>query len=595
MQRLRRRQAGLDQQRQLRVQGKARHIVGAGHDRHAGAVHDADEIDHPGIRFFVALRLVGRDLHGADRETALDVGRHVVGKVGVWLVDVAVALLEESERRQGRVDRDLFFGQLRHEILDRLRVEVEVSHFFGRQHEAVQVAGFGVGLGKEIEHHLVDVLDFVVAGVERLLGAQAGRHVAGNAHATAVRIRHGVLEDIFRERVIDLQLRVAALGIPVDGVFGALEVLDQEAATGAVRAFALQKAGGHHLRRQQLAGGGFIEHRLQLGIVVAHVAHAGHAGGDIQRARPAVDVAVHVEQARQHDTAAGVDDVFRRARGRAGRQHGGNASAQQVDIGRLAHGGLLAVEHAGIAHHAQAVERVLQPGGDIGEHLRLGRFLTLGQVGDGVLPALFKHGQGAGDDHREQARLLARGGPVERRRQADAGQRQQLHGVLFAVGVGHLRRFQPGLRQRAGRQQRNLAVFRCSQRGNRTGHHFERTVERHIAGRRGQRGAALVGGGGPLGHIALARKALVHHGAVRGIALDLVFGHQQVGAEAELFGQLGTAAVVLVGEAHGGAAVVLALDHLFAHLLVALVEDEEGRGRGGMGAVGQQDGGQGQW
>ncbi len=86
----------------------------------------------------------------------------------------------------------------------------------------------------------------------------------------------------------------------------------------------------------------------------------------------------------------------------------------------------------------------------------------------------------------------------------------------------------------------------------------------------------------PLGPLALALEVLVNHGAVGGIALDRILGHGAVGTDAELLRQLRAAAVVLVGHAYLGQAVVLLLDHLFPKLPAIFGDDQVFEGAGCM-------------
>jgi hypothetical protein len=114
-----------------------------------------------------------------------------------------------------------------------------------------------------------------------------------------VRVRRGLAQDVLREGVVDLDLRVAVRGVPVDGLLGLVEVLDHEAVARRHLALAFDEAGRDDVRGQQGSRLLLGDDLLQRGVVVAHVAHGGDAGGDVQAAVPAAQVAMHVEQARQ--------------------------------------------------------------------------------------------------------------------------------------------------------------------------------------------------------------------------------------------------------------------------------------------------------
>ncbi len=424
------------------------------------------------------------------------------------------------------------------------------------------------------------MVDFIVAGVECLVCAQAGRDMPGHAHAALVGVGHRILQDRLRERVVDLQLRVAMLGVPVDGVFRRRQVLDHEAQVGRIRAFAFQEAGRHHLRAEQAAVGGFIDQLLQGSIVIAHVAHRGHPGRKVQAAFPAAHVAMHVEQARQHDAAGRIDLVDGAAHRAAGRQHRGDAPAQHVHVGRRAQHRLVAVEHARIAHHGQAGQLFLQAARHLGQHLRFGRLLALAQLLADAFPAGFGDGHVTGNDQREQARLLARGGPVELRRQAQAGLRDQLHADGLATS-GDFGGVEGALGKRTGRQQGQAGAGPCSQGRERDRGHFQRGIERHVHGAGCVLAAALLRGRAPARLATLDLELVVDHRAIGGIALDLVGAHAAVRGHAELFDQVRPAAIVLVAKLDPGQAVVVALDDLFTDLLAAFHDDVVAHGLGG--------------
>ncbi len=129
--RLGRGQPGLDQQFQLGLQGEAGHFIGTGHDRHARLVQQPDELHHFRVRGFVALQ-GGRigDFHGAHVETALHVGRHMVGDGGKRGVQVAILLLQEGEGGQRRIDHRAVLFQPGNEVLDGFGTEIEAGRLF---------------------------------------------------------------------------------------------------------------------------------------------------------------------------------------------------------------------------------------------------------------------------------------------------------------------------------------------------------------------------------------------------------------------------------------------------------------------------------
>src|SRR5438132_459945 len=79
----------------------------------------------------------------AHAQAALEVRRQVPSDGGVGLRQLAVALLQEVECRQGRIDDGVVLLEQRDEVLHLLRVEVERRHLLGGQVEAVRRARVG--------------------------------------------------------------------------------------------------------------------------------------------------------------------------------------------------------------------------------------------------------------------------------------------------------------------------------------------------------------------------------------------------------------------------------------------------------------------
>ena len=91
------------------------------------------------VRRLVArrARIVG-DLHSAGKEPALHFQRQVVEHRGVRLGFLAIALFDELEASQRRVDDGLVALQQRYEFPHRLRVEIERCEPLGGQHKPLQ-------------------------------------------------------------------------------------------------------------------------------------------------------------------------------------------------------------------------------------------------------------------------------------------------------------------------------------------------------------------------------------------------------------------------------------------------------------------------
>ena len=273
---------------------------------------------------------------------------------------------------------------------------------------------------------------------------------------------------VLRERVVDLDLRVAVGGVPVDRLLGFVEVLDDEAVARRHLALAFDEAGGHHARRHQRAGVLLDEQLLQRRVVVAHVAHGGDAGGEVEAAVPAADVAVHVEQARQQHAAVGLDDVV----GRVGRsvrpgpdRH--DAAVAHQHVGGRAQGRVLAVEHARVADHA-CCPRADGPGASASSTSTLPSACFCCASSAAALPC-----QPSSISCRKPGKMKANrrgdalgGGPGERRRQARRRSARPVARCACCRSArrGHLRLADLAHGQRAARDQRQLAVGALGQR-----------------------------------------------------------------------------------------------------------------------------------
>ncbi|TLY53409.1 MAG: hypothetical protein E6K53_01065 [Gammaproteobacteria bacterium] len=148
------------------------------------------------------------------------------------------------------------------------------------------------------------------------------------------------------------------LGVPVDRLFRAVEILDHEAVARRHRALAFDEARRHDARREACAGFFFLDVLLQRRVVVGHVADRGHARGEMQATVPGGVVRVHVEQTRQKYAPAGVDDMIGLALLVAGLADRDDAAVLQQHIAAAAKRCALAVEHACIFDQCRAGERM---------------------------------------------------------------------------------------------------------------------------------------------------------------------------------------------------------------------------------------------
>ena len=109
-----------------------------------------------------------------------------------------------------------------------------------------------------------------------------------------------------------------------------LLTVDQNAVVGAERALALDEAGADHVRPADLAAVHSLDELVEHGVVVAHVAHGGDAGDQVEQGAVLAEVRVHLVQAGHQRAAVAVDGHF------AGR---GGA------VERFDRGDLLAADH----------------------------------------------------------------------------------------------------------------------------------------------------------------------------------------------------------------------------------------------------------
>ena len=393
--------------------------------------------------------------------------------------------------------------------------------------------------------------------------------MAAHAQIAAVRVRHGVAQDLFRERVVDLDLRVAVRRVPVHRFLRRGQVGHHETVTRGHRAFAFQEARGDDGRRQRTAGALVGHQFLQARVVVAHVADRGHARGQVQAALPVVDVAVHVEQARQQHAPAGIDDLIGGRAPLARSRDRYDPAVLDQQIGCRADGRALAVEHARVADQGRAAQRMRQPPLQIGQHLAFGVFLPRFQRVGVALPTLFDQLQITGEDESEEPRLGVHRGPDERGREADAGHHHQLD--LAGLGtIDHVRLRDGAHAQRAAGDQRQLAVLATGQRGQGSGHALRRTAQGPVGGARRRGLLARVGGRLPAREAVLDPETLVHRSTERRLALHRVGREGAVGGEGVFLLQLGPAAVVLEQIVDPGDPVVAVDDDLVAGLLAAV-------------------------
>ena len=239
-----------------------------------------DELDHPRIGLVVErVQPLVRDLHATAEEAALHVDWQVAEDRRIGRRALAVALAQKVEGGQRRVDDDLAIHQRTDERLDARPVEIERGRAGSRQVEPLQRAGVGAVVDEEVQHHLVDVLQFVVAGVDDVLRTHEGGPVPADAQPALVRVGHRVPQVLPREAVVDLDLRIAVGGVPVDRALRAFEVGHHEPVACRVGALALEEARRDDTRAEQSARRGLVDDLLDRGVVTAEVTHRRHACG----------------------------------------------------------------------------------------------------------------------------------------------------------------------------------------------------------------------------------------------------------------------------------------------------------------------------
>ena len=408
LERLRWRQPGLDVERQLGLQGEAGNRVGAGHDRHAGAVQPADELDHLRVRALVARIGLGiGNVHAADGEVAPDVGRHMVGDRRVaTAISPSRCWMKSNVASVGSITVCRLASMAMKSCTGFESKSRPATLSAGRRKRSER-ARLGLGRDEEVQHHLVDVLDLVEALLHDLRGAHERRHVAADAHAAAVRVGDRLAQDLLRERVVDLELRIAALRVPVDRPLRLVERADgmpNELENGLRPSRKPQGMICGISRRPAAMSSSIPASR----VVVAHVAHGGHAGGEVERAVPAPHVPVHVEQAGEQHAAGGVDLVVGVARGRAGGQDLVIRPRNTYTSDAACRRRRLAVEDARVANHRHAGHRMAQSLGPIAQGLLLGGPLALFEQRAVGLPAGLDEDFAGKVGHREDARLGAR-------------------------------------------------------------------------------------------------------------------------------------------------------------------------------------------
>ena len=99
-----------------------------------------------------------------------------------------------------------------------------------------------------------------------------GRNVAGNTQAAQMRVFGDRLHPLRLDRVVELDLAISVLRVPVDGFFAAFHVFDNEPAVGGKRAFAFDVTGGDDVGSYALTGIDLALQVVQVIVVVAHIA-----------------------------------------------------------------------------------------------------------------------------------------------------------------------------------------------------------------------------------------------------------------------------------------------------------------------------------
>src|SRR5205823_13704513 len=138
---------------------------------------------------------------------------NVIGDGSVARVHLALLLREAPlEGGERRVERRVALLHQLDQLGDARRGQVERIGMVDQEIEPGERARIVLRSEEERQHELVDVLDLVVAGANRLLRAHEGGHVTAHAHAVLVRALGGLSHPFGVEGVVDLDLAVAVPG-----------------------------------------------------------------------------------------------------------------------------------------------------------------------------------------------------------------------------------------------------------------------------------------------------------------------------------------------------------------------------------------------
>ena len=413
------------------MQREALDLVGAGDERDARPMQTPDEVDHARVGLVVErMHALVRDLHATAHAGALEARRHIRHDGCERRGALAVALAQEIEGGERRVDHRAALLQELDERLNFRAVEIEARRALGRQIETLQCARIGLVVDQEVQHHLVDVVDLIEARLHDLGGAHESRHMAADAQTAGVGVGDGVAQMLTREAVVDLDLDVAMRRIPVDRALGLLERADDEATARAIGALALEEPRRDDLRPEDPAIGRLVDDLLQRCVVVADIAGGGDARGEVQATAPTANVPVHVKETWQQHAPRGIDltggchPLERRIRAR----DGDDPAALKVDIAQtVVKPRVLGIKHPRVADHAQARHRLRQPRRHAAEQLGLGLLLDLRETAHVVLIALGQAREIPRCHDAEQFRVRAGRRPDELRREAEPGERHEFH------------------------------------------------------------------------------------------------------------------------------------------------------------------------
>ena len=153
------------------------------------------------------------------------------------------------------------------------------------------------------------MLQLVVAGGDGVGGYHAVRHVARHAQPARVRQPGQRRHQRRLDGAIDLELRVPERGDLVDDRAPLRLVVDEQLGRPGEGPAAVDEPGQRQSRPEQGAVGVRFSTRDRLLDVVAEIARAGDAGGDVEEARRVAHVRVHVAKPRDERLAAAVDDL----------------------------------------------------------------------------------------------------------------------------------------------------------------------------------------------------------------------------------------------------------------------------------------------